>query len=99
MTIYAMDPADLSADERNNEPHVLPAAPVKICATCTTEDGALNVEFLDGESACFFGCGRKVDTDTMYCGHCGAHSANMVECQDCGTEYEQWNGSWQRVPR
>lgn len=47
------------------------------------------------EATCVFGCGRPVDPDTRMCGHCKDHSANCVECEECGTRFEDWSGKWE----
>ena len=68
------------------------------CRTCQHEDGSLNTEYLDENGACVFGCGAKIDNDMKMCGTCRDHSANAVECETCGAQYEQWgnDNAWER---
>lgn len=47
------------------------------------------------DASCVFGCGSVVDSDTMMCSQCRDHSANRIECPDCGQAWENWSGDYE----
>lgn len=49
------------------------------------------------QGSCLFGCNSVVDTDTGLCPSCQDHSANRIECERCGTSFENWNGKWEEA--
>ena len=70
-----------------------------MCKTCQTPDGQPNVEYLREEGSCVFGCGFVVSSDEGgICPRCKDHSANHVDCPDCGAEWEDWDGgTWEQT--
>lgn len=69
-----------------------------MCKTCQLPDGKPNVEYLNDEGSCVFGCGRVVAYDEGgICRTCRDHSCNHVDCEDCGAEWEDWGGEWEQT--
>jgi len=69
-----------------------------LCSTCRNPDGTLNVDLMEDEGSCTFGCGVKVDTDYGICPRCKDHSENVYECEDCGRIYSRGfdpSGVWE----
>jgi hypothetical protein len=87
------DPADFRAGELASATHAVTAH----CVGCQDAHGQPDqqkIAAMEG-AGCVFGCPRPVDSDTGVCPSCREHSANAVECEDCGTRYEDWSGQWE----
>lgn len=68
-----------------------------MCKTCQLPDGSLNIEYLEHNGSCVFGCNHKVDKDYGMCPECRDHSHNQIECDECGVEYDDSYGKWRVV--
>jgi len=78
--------------------HSPPGVTQMSCSTCQHLDGSPNVEYLTAEGSCTFGCGNVVSSnEDGICWTCRDHSANHVDCPDCGAEWEDWGGQWEQT--
>ncbi len=48
-------------------------------------------------ASCVFGCGHRVNEDTMRCPSCRDNSCNAFECEECGTLWEKWTDVWEKA--